>query len=171
MNEDTSYITCRPSQLVNLNCILLTLVMVAVFFLLGEVLQRFLQELPISEEAVFHLKRLPVYLTVMVLLRLGYRILKIRCMRYEITPEELEYHSGIFSRKHEYIELYRVKDFEINRPLIYRLFGRGDLILHTSDKTNPQFWMEAIRDPEETYTVLRAFVERNRRLKHVYEVD
>ena len=171
MNEDTSYITCRPSQLVNLNCILLTVVMVPAFFIVGEVLHRFLPELPMPQELVPYLNRLPVYLTVIALLRLGYRILKTSCMRYEITPEELEYHSGIFSRKHEYIELYRVKDFEVERPFLYRLFGRGNLILYTSDKTTPVFRMLAIRKPEETYTVLRAFVERNRRLKHVYEVD
>jgi uncharacterized membrane protein YdbT with pleckstrin-like domain len=135
------------------------------------VLQRFLQELPMFQELVPYLNRLPVYLTVIALLRLGYRILKTRCMRYEITPEELEYHSGIFSRKHEYIELYRVKDFEVERPLLYRLFARGNLILYTSDKTTPVFRMQAIRKPEETYTVLRAFVERIRRLKRVYEVD
>jgi len=171
MNENTSYITRRPSQLVNLKYILLTLMMVAVLILLGTVIPRFLEEVPIPENLAVHLKRLPVYLTIIVLIRLAYRIVKTSCMRYEITPEELEYHSGIFNRKHEYIELYRVKDFEINRPLIYRLFGRGNLILYTSDKTTPEFWLHAIREPEETYTILRAFVERNRRLKHVYEVD
>jgi uncharacterized membrane protein YdbT with pleckstrin-like domain len=129
------------------------MVMVAVFILLATVIPRFLEEVPIPENLALH------------------RIVKTSCMRYEITPEELEYHSGIFNRKHEYIELYRIKDFEVQRPLLYRMFGRGDLILYTSDKTTPVFRMEAIRKPEETYTILRAFVERNRRLKHVYEVD
>ena len=171
MNENTSYITCRPSQLVNLKYTLLTLMMVAVFLLFRTVIPRFLEEVPIPENLALHLKRLRGYLTIIVLIGLAYRIVKTSYMRYEITPEELEYHSGIFNRKHEYIELYRIKDFEVQQPFLYRMFGRGDLILYTSDKTTPEFRMQAIRDPKETYRILRAFVERNRRLKHVYEVD
>lgn len=61
--------------------------------------------------------------------------------------------------------------FRIERPFIYRLFGLGTLVIYASDKTTPVFRMEAVRNTEDTYTVLRGFVERNRREKHVFEVD
>ena len=171
MIENTTYIKCRPSQLLNLGNFLRALVLVPALFLLDELVRLYLPVNFIPEKLEIHLFRLPVYLAAIVGLNLGYRILRVYCTRYEITSEELKYHSGILNRKHEYIELYRVKDFRIERPFIYRLFGLGTLVIYTSDKTTPVFRMEAVRKPEDTYTVLRGFVERNRREKHVFEVD
>jgi uncharacterized membrane protein YdbT with pleckstrin-like domain len=98
-------------------------------------------------------------------------MLKIWCIRYEITTEELRHTHGILRRRHNYIELYRIKDFQVDRPLVYRIFGLGNLIIYTSDKTSPVFRLEAIGKPKEIYTILRELVEQNRREKHVFEVD
>ena len=171
MIENTTYIKCRPSQLLNLGNFLRALVLVPALFLLDELVRQFLPVGFLPEKLAVHLFRLPVYLAVTAGLNLGYHVIRIRCIRYEITPEELKYHSDILIRKHEYIELFRVKDFRIERPFIYRIFGLGTLIIYTSDKTTPVFRMEAVRNTEDTYTVLRGFVERNRREKHVFEVD
>lgn len=171
MIENTTYIKCRPSQLLNLGNFLRVLVMIPVFFLLDEMIRLYLPVNFIPEKLESHILRLPVYLAVIAGLNLVYRILRVYCIRYEITPEELKYHSGILSRKHEFIELYRVKDFRIERPFIYRMFGLGNLVIYTSDKTTPIFRMKAVRKPEDTYTILRGFVERSRREKHVFEVD
>lgn len=171
MIENTTYIKCRPSQLLNLWSFLRVLALIPALFLLDELIRQFLPVGFQPEKLAVHLFRLPVYLAVTAGLNLGYHVLKVRYIRYEITPEELKHFSGILSRKHEYIELYRVKDFRIERPFIYRLFGLGTLVIYTSDKTTPIFRMEAIRKTEDTYTILRGFVERNRREKHVFEVD
>ena len=171
MDENTSYIKCRPSQLLNLGNFLLVLILIPALFLLNTLIREKLPVGFVPDKIAAHLFRVPVYLAVIACLNLGYQVLKVRCTRYEITPEELKYYSGILSRKYEYIELYRVKDFQIERPFIYRMFGLGTLIIYTSDKTNPVFRMEAIRKTEDTYTILRCFVERNRREKHVFEVD
>lgn len=61
--------------------------------------------------------------------------------------------------------------YRVERPLIYRMFGLGNLIIYTSDKTTPIFRLEAIREPEEKYKILRGLVEQSRREKHVFEVD
>ncbi|MDD4192300.1 MAG: PH domain-containing protein [Mangrovibacterium sp.] len=171
MIENTTYIKCRPSQLLNLGNFLRVLVLVPALFLPDELVRHVLPVSYLPEKLAVHLFRLPVYLAVIAALNLGYHILRIRCIRYEITPEELKHYSGILNRKHEFIELYRVKDFRIERPFIYRVFGLGTLVIYTSDKTTPVFRMEAVRNTEDTYTVLRGFVERNRREKHVFEVD
>lgn len=171
MIEQTTYIKCRPSQLVNLDNFLLVLILIPVLFLLNELIRAYLPIGFIPEKLKPHILLLPVYLAVIAGLNLGYHILRVRCIRYEITLEELKHHSGLFSRKHEFIELFRVKDFRIERPFVYRLLGLGNLIIYTSDKTTPVFRMEGIPKPEDTCTILRGFVERNRREKHVYEVD
>jgi len=110
-------------------------------------------------------------MTALVLVFLGYQVLNVWCIRYEITTGELRHTHGILRRRHGYIELYRIKDFLVDRPLVYRIFGLGNLIVYTSDKTSPVFRLGAIRRPEEIYTTLRERVEQNRMEKHVFEVD
>lgn len=171
MIQNTVYIKSRPSQLINLETFLLTILAIPVILLMNEILK---QQLPvhfIPEKLIFHLYRLPTYLGVFVLLNLAYHVLRVYCIRYEITSEELRHYSGIIKRKQEYIELFRVKDLKIEKPLIYRLFGQGNLIIYSSDKTTPVFRLDAIKEPDEKYKVLRGLVDLNRREKHVFEVD
>lgn len=171
MIEQTLYFKSRPSQLINLETFVLTILAVPAIMLVDEILK---QQLPFSlipEKLTVHIYRFPLYLGAFVLLNLAYQILRVYCIRYEIDAEELRHYSGIFRRKHEFIENYRVKDYRIERPLIYRMFGLGNLIIYTSDKTTPIFRLDAIRDPEEKYKILRGLVEISRREKHVFEVD
>ena len=171
MIEKTVYFKCRPSQIINLESFLLTILVVPVILLMDELLKQHLPILFIPEKLVVHIYRLPVYLGAFAMLNLAYQIVRVYCIRYEITSEELRHYSGVFLRKHEYVELYRVKDYKIEKPLIYRIFGLGNLTIYTSDKTTPVFHLVAIRDPEEKYKILRGLVELNRREKHVLEVD
>ncbi len=171
MIENTTYINCRPSQLVNLGHFLMVLLFIPLIFIPNEIIIEFIPSELVQDNLSVHILRLPVYLFTVVLLKLGYHVLKIRCTHYQINPEELQYTSGILRRKYEYIELYRIKDFQVDRPLIYRFFSLGNLIVYTSDKTTSVFRLEAIRKPEEVYTILRGLVELNRKEKHVYEID
>lgn len=171
MIEQTLYFKCRPSQLLNLENFLLTLLFIPIVILMDMMLKEHHLAFLLPEKLAVHVNRLPVYLSILVMLNLIWQILKVYCIRYEIDPEELRYYSGVLSRKHEFIELYRVKDFLIERPLIYRMFGLGNLTIYTSDKTTPVLQLNAISEPEEKYTILRGLVELNRREKHVFEVD
>ena len=171
MIQNTVYLKSRPSQLINLETFLLTILAVPVILLMDGILKQQLPVQFIPAKLTLHLYRLPHYLGVFILLNLAYQVLRVYCIRYEIHAEELRYYSGIFRRKHEFIENYRIKDYRVERPLIYRLFGLGNLIIYTSDKTTPIFRLNAIKDPEEKYKILRGLVELNRREKHVFEVD
>jgi uncharacterized membrane protein YdbT with pleckstrin-like domain len=171
MIENTTYIKCRPSQLVNLRHFITTLLLVPLLIILHGTISEIMPSKLIPDNIEDYILRLPLYVVVAAILKLGYHILKTRCTHYEINPEELQHSCGILRRKHGYIELYRIKDFQVDRPLIYRFFGLGNLIVYTSDKTTPVFRLEAVRNPEEIYTVLRGLVELNRREKHVFEID
>lgn len=171
MIQNTVYFKSRPSQLINLETFLLTILAVPVILLMDGILK---QQLPVQfllAKLIVYIYRLPHYLSVFVLLNLAYQVVRVYCIRYEIHAEELRYYSGIFRRKHEFIENYRIKDYRVERPLIYRMFGLGNLIIYTSDKTTPVIRLDAIKEPEEKYKILRGLVELNRREKHVFEVD
>jgi uncharacterized membrane protein YdbT with pleckstrin-like domain len=69
------------------------------------------------------LLKLPEYLAALVFLFFGYQILKVWCIRYEITTGELRHTHGILRRRHGYIELYRIKGahvvgIKINIPVV-----------------------------------------------------
>lgn len=171
MIENTTYFKCRPSQLMNLQTFLLTILSIPIVILLKIMLEEQQLSSVLPEKLAVLVDRFPIYLSVYVLINLFWQVLKVWCIRYEIDPEKLKYSSGIILRKHEFVENYRVKDFLIEKPLIYRMFGLGNLTIYTSDKTTPILHLYAIRKPDEKYQILRGLVELSRKEKHVYEID
>jgi uncharacterized membrane protein YdbT with pleckstrin-like domain len=97
--------------------------------------------------------------------------LRTRFTIYELTEERFREKTGILSQKIEELELYRVRDYTIEKPFIMRLFGLGNLILVTSDKTNPKIYLYAIRNVESVRDVFRKNVEATRKQTGTKEVD
>ena len=52
-----------------------------------------------------------------------YRIVYLRTMLYTITGEQLVYEHGVFSRSRDYIELYRIVDFDEKRSFLQLILG------------------------------------------------
>ena len=171
MIENATYFKCGPSQLLNLQTFLLTILSLPIVILLKIMLEEQHLSSILPEKLAIHIDRLPIYLLVYVLINLLWQILKVWCIRYEVDPEQLRYSSGVILRKHEFVENYRIKDFLIEKPLIYRMFDLGNLTIYTSDKTTPILHLYAIRKPEEKYQILRGLVEISRKEKRVYEID
>ena len=79
--------------------------------------------------------------------------------------------SGIFTRTTGEVELFRVKDMTFHEPFFLRIFGCGDIILDTSDKSSPIVVLHAIKDPRPLMETLRKNVIAMRTKKGVREVD
>jgi len=171
MIESTTYFKCRPSQLLNLQTFLLTILSIPILILLKIMLEEQQVSSILPEKLAIHIDRLPIYISIYILINLFWQMLNVWCIRYEIDPEQLRYTSGVMLRKYEFVENYRIKDFLIEKPLIYRMFGLGNLTIYTSDKTTPILHLYAIRKPEEKYQILRGLVEISRKEKRVYEID
>ena len=101
----------------------------------------------------------------------GWKWLTVRCHRFEISTERLKMFEGVLNRSVDEIELYRVKDTQIQQPILYRLFGLGHVILETSDRSHPKATLNAIKAPREVGEILRREVESLRDKKRVREVD
>jgi uncharacterized membrane protein YdbT with pleckstrin-like domain len=100
-----------------------------------------------------------------------WRWLETRNLRYELTTERLRVRSGVFNRKLDELELYRVRDYRFEQPLFLRLFGLGNVLLTTADKSNPSVTLRAIRDGEALREQIRNAVEACRVAKRVRELD
>jgi hypothetical protein len=69
------------------------------------------------------------------------------------------------------LELYRVRDYKFEQPFFLRLFGLGNVLLTTADRTNPSVTLRAIRDGEALREQIRNAVEACRVAKRVRELD
>jgi uncharacterized membrane protein YdbT with pleckstrin-like domain len=99
------------------------------------------------------------------------RYLDVRFRLFELTAERLRVSQGVLSKRIDELELFRVKDLSVDRPLSLRLFGLGTLVLHTSDHTNPVLAIPAIADYESLLARIRQLVGEQRQARRVREVD
>jgi uncharacterized membrane protein YdbT with pleckstrin-like domain len=97
--------------------------------------------------------------------------LEIKSIRYQLTTERIRITIGIFSKRTEQVELYRVKDLTLENPFIYRMFSKGNILFFTSDHSLPNFKLEAIYNAERLMNVVRKHVELCRERKRVREID
>lgn len=90
---------------------------------------------------------------------------------YELTSQRLKITYGILNRRLDELELYRVKDYSMDQPLMLRMLGLGNLNLITSDATTPSLIIKAISDVEKVREMLRTAVQSERDRKRVRELD
>jgi uncharacterized membrane protein YdbT with pleckstrin-like domain len=90
---------------------------------------------------------------------------------YELTTQRLKIDTGILNRRHDELELYRVKDYAMESPLFLRLVGLGNITMLTSDATTPTVTINAIRDAMGVREKLRVAVQSERDRKRVRELD
>lgn len=153
MSTETTLWEGRPSQWLNLGPFLIALT-VAVGIGIGGVF-------------VF-----PVWgLEVVPVIYLIWRWLLVRSQKFELTSERLRVTEGIFNQKIDEIELYRVKDIAMERPLWMRMTGLASVLLDTSDRSMPKLTLPAISNGVELREQLRKQVEEIRDKKRVREVD
>lgn len=97
--------------------------------------------------------------------------LTTRCFEYRITNERLIVKRGVFSKRTDELELYRVKDTSLVEPFWLRLVGLGHIDLTTSDRTTPLVRIAAVPEASNLREQLRRNVERMRASRGVRETD
>lgn len=85
--------------------------------------------------------------TVVVLI-LVIKIVRLKMIYYEVTPERIEWGRGIFDRRVDNLDMFRVIDLKMHRTVFDCIFGIGTVGLVTTDKTDPEFDFEKIRRPQ-----------------------
>jgi uncharacterized membrane protein YdbT with pleckstrin-like domain len=91
---------------------------------------------------------------------------------YRITTERVVIEEGVFSKRTEQLDLYRVTDYVVERPFGQRLLGTGNIVLEAMDRTTPKLHIDGIRtDVNMLYEKLRAATEKEKRRRGVRTVD
>ena len=119
----------------------------------------------------FMLFPLLIALTAIPVLYAFYKMLVIHSNKYKITTERIFYTTGIFSKKTEALELYRVKDMDVVEPFTLRMFKLGNIEIDSADESTPKFHLRAIPHPQDLMNKIRTNVEKRRDLKGVRGLD
>ena len=98
--------------------------------------------------------------------------IQARGTRYKITSQRVVIERGVFGKRMEQIDLYRVVDYVVDRPFGQRIVGTGNLILEAMDKTTPELRIREIKtDVVALYERLRQATEKDRAARGVRMVD
>ncbi|WKN42733.1 PH domain-containing protein [Tunicatimonas pelagia] len=120
------------------------------------------------------LQHLLLYLSCVLVLPLPWALwqyLRTRTTQYTLTPDRLIMSTGILHRQQDEVELYRVKDYSVATPWLYRGLGIANIYLLTSDKTHPELELHGIRNAGRVKELIRTQVELLRTQKGVREID
>ena len=99
-----------------------------------------------------------------------FRILYWKLVSYEISPQQIKYTRGVFQWKIDFLEMYRVKDFDQRQSFIMNMLGIMHIRLMTSDISHPMLELKGI--PKSNITdILRALIEQSRKENRVYAID
>jgi len=84
-----------------------------------------------------------------------WKVLSLKSIRYEVTPDRIEWSRGIFDRKVDNLDMFRVIDLKLRRSLIDCLIGIGTVIILTQDESDPKFEFISVHHCRYLYDVLK----------------
>lgn len=169
MSSEKIIYSGRPSQVVNLKLFFICGVIFAASMFYGTVwdsllankIPQFHKQYIIAMKALFFIA--PLYALS--------AWLKVYCHKYQISTERLHEEIGVLSKVTSEVELYRVKDITFAQPFSLRMFGCGNIILDTSDKSTPIVVLHAIKNARPVIDLIRKNVDIMRTKKGVREID
>jgi ribosomal protein L40E len=100
---------------------------------------------------------LGLLIVLITLLWLATKIYVLRMTRYEITPQRIEYSRGLFDRKVDNLDMFRIIDMKMRRTPLDCMTGVGTVIVYTTDKTDPEFRFEKVHNPGQLYDIVKKY--------------
>ena len=94
-------------------------------------------------------------LAVLVILVLFYKAIQLKMTYYEVSTERIEFGRGIFDRKVDNLDMFRIVDMKLRRSILDCIVGVGTVMLTTTDKSHPEFAFEKVRDARGLYDALK----------------
>ncbi len=123
-------------------------------------------DLTVSQAAMFAQCRLLGGLGIIsvVVSILTVKILRLKMIHYEVTADRIEWSRGILDRRVDNLDMFRVIDLKLRRSPLDCILGVGTVALVTTDKTDPTFKFEKVRDCRLLYDAIKkASLDADRR--------
>ena len=91
----------------------------------------------------------------LVILILLLKAFWLKMIYYEVSADRIEWSRGILDRRVDNMDMFRVIDLKMRRSLLDCIFGIGTVALLTTDKSDPEFVFEKVRDCRYLYDVIK----------------
>ena len=99
-----------------------------------------------------------------------WQALELCRIEYVITGEQLIYRHGVLFHSADYMELYRIVDYQESRTPVQQLTGLKNILLLSGDRSLPRLRMVGIRGSSRILDEIRARVEYNKKRRGIYEI-
>jgi len=110
----------------------------------------------IDRNVIGHYRRMAGFaLAGLVVIGLFMKAIYLKCIRYEVSADRIEWSRGILDRRVDNIDMFRVVDLSLRRSLLDCIFGIGSVTLITTDKTDPKFEFLKIHRPRKLYDIIK----------------
>ena len=91
-------------------------------------------------------------------------------IEYVVTGEQIIYLHGLICHQTDYMELYRVIDYQQHRSLMQQITGLKTITIMSGDRNLPNLDIIGVREDEDVVQEIRRRVEYNKKLKSIYEI-
>lgn len=103
-------------------------------------------------------------------LNLLYRFIYLRRIECRINDEQLIMEHGVFTRKSDYLELYRIVDFNEHRTLMQQIFGLKTVTIFSGDRSTPKLDIIGVKNDLDLVSMLRERVSHCKKTVGIYEI-
>ena len=103
-------------------------------------------------------------------LMLLYSFCYLRKIKYLIGSEQLVVEHGIFQRKVDYLELYRIVDFNEHQTFMQQLFSMKTITIFSGDRSTPSLDIIGVKANNQIVPMIRERVIISRRNNSIYEI-
>src|SRR5262249_14522061 len=104
-------------------------------------------------------------LVVVGLIWLSVLHLKRKSLRYKITDRTIDYEAGVFSKRIETLQLWRVQDIDFQQSLLERMLGMAQIHIFTKDRTDPELILRGLPDARQVFEQVKNAAELARQQK------
>ncbi len=118
----------------------------------------------------FSFRQVVLVVTLAWCICLLYRFIYLRKTVYQIGTEQMITGYGIFERKVDYLELYRVVDYYEYRTFMQQLVGLKTVVVYSMDRSTPRLEIKGVPDKIDLVAMIRERVELNKQRRRIYEV-
>ena len=94
-------------------------------------------------------------LALATLLLVALKIAVLKRITYDVTAERIEWARGLFGRKIDNLDMFRILDHKLHRSFADVVLGIGTVKLVTKDESHPIFEFTKVREPQRLYNIIQ----------------
>lgn len=111
-----------------------------------------------------------VLLSLVTAVALVVRYVMLCAVKWVIGDDTICRIEGVLSKRTDYVELYRVVDYQENQTFLQKMFNVKTVTVISTDKSDAILEMYGVSDSIDLVRIIRDRVEKSKKEKRIYEI-